>query len=116
TDAATTLDLDGFPVRVVGIATDAITTYPAPTRELIDIPEPAAWAQANLAAELGDGAFPVVLSHAGIIPDRVILPLLAEGSLLIGGHDHLVLEHAEGATRYIHTGSWSSLFTLAEIS
>ena len=117
TDAAATLDLGGLPVRVIGIATHAITTYPAPTRELIEIPDPAVWARENLAAALEGDAFPVVLSHAGVIPDRdAILPLLADGGLLIGGHDHLILDHSEGDTRYIHTGSWSSLFTVAEIS
>lgn len=116
TDAAATLDLDGTPLRVVGIATNAINTYPAATREIMDIPDPAAWAQDNLSDALGATGFPIVLSHAGVTPDRAILPLVPAGGLIVGGHDHIILDHDEAGTRYIHTGSWSSLFTVATIA
>lgn len=116
TDAATTFELGGIPVSLVGIATPAAGTYPKATRELMAIPNPVEWATANLAANLAEGALHVVLSHAGVVADRGILPLLADGALLVGGHDHLILEHAEGKTRYLHTGSWSSLFTVVDIA
>lgn len=110
------LDLGSVPVALVGLATPAINTYPKPSRDLLNIPDPVEWASANLEASLPAGSLHVVLSHAGVVADRGILPLLADGSLLIGGHDHLILEHAEGATRYLHTGSWSSLFTVVDIA
>jgi len=110
------LDLGSIPVALVGIATPSINTYPKPTREQMSIPDAVEWATANLEANLPAGSLHVVLSHAGVVADRGILPLLADGSLLVGGHDHLVLEHAEGATRYVHTGSWSSLFTVVDIA
>lgn len=110
------LDLGSIPVALVGIATPAINTYPKASREQLNIPAPVEWATANLEANLPAASLHVVLSHAGVVADRGILPLLADGSLLIGGHDHLILEHAEGKTRYVHTGSWSSLFTVADIA
>jgi len=116
TDASAQIEIGGLKLSLVGIATNAINTYPKATREMMDIPEPAEWAQANLAANLADGSLPVVLSHAGVVADRAILPLLADGSLLIGGHDHLILSHNEGKTLYLHTGSWSSLFTVVDIT
>lgn len=110
------LDLGSIPLALVGIATPAINTYPKASREQLSIPDPIEWATANLEANLPTGALHVVLSHAGVVADRGILPLLANGSLLVGGHDHLVLEHAEGNTRYVHTGSWGSLFTVVDIA
>lgn len=115
-DAAAALDLGGIRLSLVGIATDAINTYPKALRETLDIPAPAEWAEANLKKSLEDGALPVVLSHAGVVADRAILPLLEDGSLLIGGHDHLLLTHEEGKTRYFHTGSWSSAYTVVDIA
>jgi 2',3'-cyclic-nucleotide 2'-phosphodiesterase (5'-nucleotidase family) len=110
------LDLGPIPLALVGIATPAINTYPKASREQLGIPDAVEWATANLETALPAGALHVVLSHAGVVADRGILPLLADGSLLVGGHDHLVLEHAEGNTRYVHTGSWSSLFTVVDIA
>ncbi|MDO5603542.1 MAG: metallophosphoesterase [Paracoccus sp. (in: a-proteobacteria)] len=113
--ASVTLDLGGQAVTFVGIATDALFTYPAATREMIAAPEPVAWANEHLPALMGPG-INVILSHAGVVADRQILPLLPDGALLVGGHDHLDFEHAEGATRYIHTGSWSTAIRTAYIA
>jgi 2',3'-cyclic-nucleotide 2'-phosphodiesterase (5'-nucleotidase family) len=110
------LDLGPIPIALVGIATSALNTYPKTSRDQLGIPDPVEWATANLETNLPDGNLHVVLSHAGVVADRGILPLLDDGSLLIGGHDHLVLEHAEGKTRYVHTGSWSSLITVVDIA
>ena len=113
--AALALDLDGTPVSIVGIATPAINTYPAATREMMEIPDPVQWAEDHLAESLDADSLKIVLSHAGITADRAILPALPDGTLLVGGHDHVVLDHSEGATRYVHTGSWSSLFTVVDM-
>jgi 2',3'-cyclic-nucleotide 2'-phosphodiesterase (5'-nucleotidase family) len=115
TQAGFQLDLGPIPVALVGIATPALTTYPKASRDQLGIPDPLEWATANLEGNLPKGSLHVVLSHAGVVADRGILPLLSDGSLLIGGHDHLVLEHAEGNTRYVHTGSWSSLISVVDI-
>lgn len=115
--AETTADLTlgELPIRLLGIATASINTYPKETREALTIPEPAEWASENLAGLLADSGLNVVLSHAGVVADRTILPLLPDGSLLVGGHDHLLLSHHEGRTRYVHTGSWSSVYTVIDV-
>lgn len=115
TEPSAKLALGDLPVKVVGIATNAVGTYPAAVRETLDIPEAPQWAEENLPALLDGEGLSVVLSHAGVVADRAMLPMLADGTLLIGGHDHLLFEHEEGRTRYVHTGSWSSVYTVAEI-
>ncbi|MGZ9721456.1 metallophosphoesterase [Rhizobium miluonense] len=116
TQASAHLTLDGQAVTIAGFATDAIKTYPKATREVLDIPQPVEWAKKNLPVILGSDSINIVLSHAGVVADRDILPILPDGTLIIGGHDHLNLTHEQGATRYVHTGSWSTAITVATIA
>jgi 2',3'-cyclic-nucleotide 2'-phosphodiesterase (5'-nucleotidase family) len=50
----------------------------------------------------------VVVSHAGVEPDREILKRLPRGAVMIGGHDHLSLNMRVGEVPYVHAGSWGS--------
>lgn len=47
--------------------------------------------------------------------DRDILPLLPDGALMIGGHNHLLFQHEQGRSAYVHTGSWSNAYTTATL-
>ena len=110
------LDLNGTPVAISALAVDAIFTYPKASRDQLSIPDPVSWARAHLGEDLKDGAVNIVMSHAGVMPDKEILTMVPDGTLMIGGHDHLNIEHAEGNTRYVHTGSWSTTLTVARIA
>jgi 2',3'-cyclic-nucleotide 2'-phosphodiesterase (5'-nucleotidase family) len=113
-DPALRLDLPGGRrLVVVGIGTDEAATYRPPARALLRLPEPAAWARENLPGLVSGAEFVLVASHAGVAADRAILPLLPDGALLLGGHEHLRFVHAAGRTRYLHTGSWNRFFSVA---
>ena len=114
--ASATLQLGDQSVTVAACTTDNLFTYPKPTRAQLSIPRPAEWAAANLPGLLRSGTINVMLSHAGVTADKAILPLLPDGTLFVGGHDHLNLVHAEGNTRYLHTGSWSEALTVATVA
>ena len=114
--ASAEMNIGGQHVIVAGLATNAINTYPKATREMLDIPQPVEWAKANLPGIVKPGAINILLSHAGVVADRDILPLLPDGTLLVGGHDHLNFVHEQGATRYVHTGSWCTSMTVATIA
>lgn len=116
TDASATLSAGGLTLSIAALGTNAINTYPKATREMIAVPQPVEWAKANLPSMLKGNSVNIVLSHAGVIADRDILPMLPDGTLMIGGHDHLTLVHEQGKTRYVHTGSWASLMTVATIA
>lgn len=114
TEAAFRLDLAGGKrLAIVGIATDEANTYRQVARERLRFPDPAAWARENLAGLVAGADHVLVASHAGVAADRAILPLLPDGALLLGGHEHLRFVHAAGRTRYLHTGSWNRFFTVA---
>jgi 5'-nucleotidase / UDP-sugar diphosphatase len=53
------------------------------------------------------------LSHAGLAADRGLLPLVPDGTLVAGAHDHIAFVHREGRTAYVHSGSWNEFLTLA---
>jgi 2',3'-cyclic-nucleotide 2'-phosphodiesterase (5'-nucleotidase family) len=109
-----TLDL-GFPVHLIGIATNSLDTYPKDIRPTLSVPVPAAWAAANLPKAAPDDGLLIVMSHAGLPADKLILPSVPDGTLYLGGHDHLTFDHAQGRTRYVHTGAWGEPLSVATI-
>ena len=102
-------------LRVIGLATDALNTYPAASRPTLRIPEPSAWAKDHLAGALLGAEMTMLLSHAGVVADRAILPLLPDGTLMVGGHNHLLFQHRQGRSLYVHTGSWSNAYTVIDL-
>ena len=98
-------------LRVVGVGTNSINTYPAASRPSLNIPVPGEWARANLAEAVKGADHVLVLSHAGVSKDREILPLLPDGAHMIGGHNHLLFQHRQGRSLYAHTGSWAAAYT-----
>ena len=113
--ASKTFEMNGRKVIVAGLATNAINTYPKAARDTLTIPQPVEWAKASLPEIIKPGAINVVMSHAGVVADRDILPVLPDGTLVVGGHDHLNFVHEAGATRYVHTGSWCTSMAVATI-
>lgn len=113
-EPSTTLPFGRRSLRVVGMATNSLTTYPKASREQLTIPAAPDWARANLADSLAGADLVMVMSHAGVAADRDILPLLPDGGLMIGGHNHLLFQHRQGRSAYVHTGSWTAAYTVAE--
>ena len=111
-----TLDIAGHKVSIAALAVNNLFTYPTNSREQLAIPDPVEWATANLAGQLSDGHINVVMSHAGVVPDKAVLDMVPDGTLVIGAHDHLNIVHAVGDTRYLHTGSWSTAMTVATVA
>jgi len=112
--ARATLDL-GFPVHLVGLATNSLDTYPKAIRPTLSVPAPVAWARDNLPKAPPDDGLLIVMSHAGLPADKLILPMIPDGTLVLGGHDHLAFDHAQGRTRYVHTGAWGEPLSVATI-
>lgn len=111
---STTLPFGRRSLRVVGMATNSLNTYPKASHDQLSIPAPADWATTNLADNLAGADLVMVMSHAGVVADRDILPLLPDGVLMVGGHNHLLFQHQQGRSAYVHTGSWTNAYTVAE--
>lgn len=111
--AATRLKLGKHDAVVVGVTTDLLATFRLPVRPSIDLAEPVAWARKNFPELLAQAPVRIVLSHAGLAADRGLLPLVPDGTLLAGAHDHIRFVHRSGRTAYVHSGSWNEYLTLA---
>lgn len=111
--ASLTLRLGEIEAVVAGMTTDNLATYRVALRPALDLADPVVWARQQFPILLGETPLPIVLSHAGIKADREILPLLPDGTLFAGAHDHQRFVHASGRTVYFHSGSWNSHVSLA---
>jgi len=109
-----TLPFGARSLRVVGMGTNSLNTYPKESRDQLAIPAAPEWAAEHLATHLADADLSLIMSHAGVAADRDILPLLPDGALMIGGHNHLLFQHRQGRSAYAHTGSWTNAYTVAE--
>ena len=113
--ASTRLTLGERTFVFAGIATDDLATYPAEIRPALQAPEPVPWARDHLARLFAGADQPVVLSHAGIAADRAILPLVPDGTLFAGAHNHLRFVHHAGRTVYFHSGYWNEFLSVATL-
>ncbi len=110
---STRLALGAIEAVVVGVATSDLSTYPEAVRPSLRLPDPVAWARASLPALLDAAPVKIVLSHAGLQADRGLLPLVPDGALVAGAHDHLRFVQRFGRTVYVHSGAWNAFLTLA---
>ena len=113
--ATTRLKLGAREAVVVGLTTDRLATFRVAVRPELDLADPVGWAQQHLAALLRAAPLPIVLAHTGLKADRAILPLVPDGTLFAGAHDHLRFVHREGRTVYVHSGSWTEFISIARL-
>jgi 2',3'-cyclic-nucleotide 2'-phosphodiesterase (5'-nucleotidase family) len=113
--ASTRLKLGPREATVVGITTDRLSTFRLAVRPELDLTDPVTWAKQHLPALLKDAPLAILLTHTGLKTDRAILPLVPDGTLFAGAHDHLRFIHREGRTTYFHSGSWTEFISLARL-
>lgn len=136
--ASAPLKLGAHEVVVVGLATDALSTYRVAIRPSLDLANPVVWAKEHFPKIFAAGvkpaspgtppgtpdpagrpenealrALPVILSHCGLGPDRELLQLVPDGTLFAGAHSHLRFVEPFGHTVYFHSGSWTQHISLA---
>ncbi len=111
--ASRSLKFGSLAAVVVGLAPNRLATFRAEVRPEVEIPDPVSWANQHLATLLGPAPVRIVLSHAGVLADRAILPRVPDGTLYAGAHDHLQFIHRAGRTVYVHSGYWNTVMTLA---
>lgn len=117
--ASVTLRLAAHDLVLVGLATDALSTYRVAVRPSLALAEPVAWARRHFpellapAGESGPARRPVILSHCGLAVDKELLALVPDGTLFAGAHSHLRLIEPFGRTVYFHAGAWTQHAALA---
>lgn len=100
----TTIAVGARQIPVLGLGVDALGTYPKAVRDTILPPDPVEFFQSAYAPLVTGSDFNIVLTHAGVVPDKAMLESLKGVNLMVGGHDHLHLRHDVGQSMYLHNG------------
>lgn len=112
---STRFELGGLNFGLMGLAATNPFVYREAVRPTLAFIEPVAFARQNRDAVFGDADIPVLMSHAGVTPDRDILQVIEKPTLVIGAHDHLILDHEQNGSRYFHGGSWGNQLRLVRV-
>ncbi|WJY20531.1 5'-nucleotidase C-terminal domain-containing protein [Fontisubflavum oceani] len=104
---STRIGLGGVTLAMMGVGTDNPFVYRQPARETLSLLDPVGFAQDAFADATGGADLPILVSHAGVMADRSILPGLDAGTLTLGAHDHLDFTHEEEGRTYLHGGAWA---------
>ena len=113
---STRLGLGGIEVALLGVGTDNPFVYRQPVRDTLTLLDPVAFAADAFAEATGGADLPVLMSHAGVTPDKAMLPGLPEGALVIGAHDHLDFRHTGDGITYLHGGSWGAQLAVMHLT
>lgn len=110
------LGLGGMQMAFLGLAPDNPFVWRAAVRPSLTLLDPVTFAADAFAGATEGAATRVLLSHAGVMADRAILPGLPTGTLVIGGHDHLDFRHDSEGVSYIHGASWGRAMVVARLA
>jgi len=118
TPVSTDIRVAGRTVRIVGIGTDQINTYPSGIRESLVIPEPVAWTGANWERVTRGADYSIMATHAGLVADLAMIEEVAgDDSILyvVGSHDHIVVRESVRGVDYMHNGFRGERFNVTEV-
>ncbi|MEM1363290.1 MAG: 5'-nucleotidase C-terminal domain-containing protein [Pseudomonadota bacterium] len=100
------LGLGGIDISLLGLAATNPFVYRPPVRETLTFLDTAQFV-ADAFADTSAGAdLNVIMSHAGVSPDKTYLDSLPSGTVVQGAHDHLALDLVYKGIPYFHGGSW----------
>jgi 2',3'-cyclic-nucleotide 2'-phosphodiesterase (5'-nucleotidase family) len=109
---AARVNVGGMRVGALGLAPTNPFVYRAAVRDSLQFLDPVAFAGETFGPVASESDVALLLSHAGVMPDRSILPGLPPNAVMIGGHDHLNFVHDGGPVPYVHGGSWGGMLTV----
>ncbi len=110
------LEMAGVSLSLIGMATDDVNTYRAVHRERWAFPNPIEYIETSLAPLLLPDGLNIVLNHGGIVSDRYLFERASMGTLIVGGHDHLLYVKDKPGVLGIHTGWWAAKISKVRIS
>ncbi len=113
---STRLTMGNRKIGILGLAPSDPMVWREAARAPLGLMDAAAFAGSAMPTAFAGVDLPVVLSHAGLGPDKRILPALPAGALMIGGHDHLALEHRENGGLYLHPGCWGESIEVISVT
>lgn len=110
------LGLGGLDVSVLGLAATNPFVYRKPVRDTLTFLDTARFVADALPGSSAGADVSVVMSHAGVSPDKTFLATLPAGTIVQGGHDHLDLAMTLDGRTYVHGASWGRKIGIVELA
>jgi 5'-nucleotidase/UDP-sugar diphosphatase len=102
-------------IGLIGLAPSDPMVWREAARDPLGLLDAASFAGSTMPTAFAGVDLAVVMSHAGLAADKAILPKLPAGALMIGGHNHLMLEHVENGGLYLHAGCWGESIAVISV-
>lgn len=102
------LGLGGIDVSLMGLAATNPFVYRPPVRDTLTFLDTAQFVSDAFADTGADADLNVIMSHAGVSPDKTYIDMLPGGTVIQGAHDHLAFDLEHQGIRYFHGGSWGT--------
>lgn len=100
------LGLGGIEISLLGLAATNPFVYRPPVRETLTFLDTAQFVSDAFADTSAGADLNLIMSHAGVSPDKTYLDTLPAGTVVQGAHDHLALDLVHNGIPYFHGGSW----------
>ena len=109
------LGLGGVDVSLLGLAATNPFVYRKPVRDTLTFLDTARFVADALPGSSAGADVSLVMSHAGVSPDKSFLATLPAGTIVQGAHDHLDLDMALDGKTYFHGASWGRKIGIVEL-
>ena len=110
------LGLGGIDISLFGLAATNPFVYRQPVRDTLTFLDTARFVADALPGSSADADVSLVMSHAGVSPDKTFLDTLPAGTIVQGAHDHLDLDMVLDGKTYFHGASWGRKIGIVELS
>lgn len=110
------LGLGGLDVSVLGLAATNPFVYRKPVRDTLTFLDTARFVADALPGSSAGADVSLVMSHAGVSPDKTFLSTLPAGTILHGAHDHLDFDRTVEGRTYFHGASWGRRIGIVELT
>ncbi|MEO0939430.1 MAG: metallophosphoesterase [Pseudomonadota bacterium] len=110
------IGLGGLDVSLLGLAATNPFVYRQPARGTLGFLDTASFVADALPGASAGADISVIMSHAGVGPDKTFIDTLPEGTIMQGAHDHVAFEMTHAGVRYLHGGSWGTQVGMLELT
>lgn len=110
------LGLGGVDIALFGLAATNPFVYRQPVRDTLTFLDTARFVADALPGSRADADVSLVMSHAGVTPDKAFLDTLPAGAIVQGAHDHLDLAMTLDGRTYFHGASWGRKIGIVELT
>ena len=102
------LGLGGMEIALLGLAPTNPFVYREPVRDTLTFLNTSQFVADTFEDNTADADLKLIMSHAGVGPDKNYIDRLPAGTVIQGAHDHVDIDLIHNGVTYFHGGSWGA--------